>query len=403
MPLAPNNSELQNQYASGEHLPVPKNCLVTGGTGFVGQRLVEMLVERGAERVISFDIVPPPESAWTHKNIQYEVGDVSDAAKLTQLCKGIDCVFHMAAAVGPFHPKELYTRVNYFGTLNVIEACKTQKVPKLVMSSSPSTRFTGEDIDGLTEDQLPKLPLKSYMQEYAASKAQGEIACLQACCPSLLTVAIAPHQVYGPRDNLFLPNLLETAGNGRLRIFAKTSTGWGKNRVCFTHVDNYCHGLILGERALYPDSPALGKFYIVTDGSTHPFSAGYANLWDSLDEAVIGMGFTSLWSKFKLPYMLLMGLAYVCSALGWLFQTKFKLIPFNVTVMTMHRWFRISAAERDLKYKPLIAFKDGWKETIVWFRANWLPGFIQRKSNSKIIGIAAQSQRKIDIQAGKRA
>ncbi len=37
---------------------VPQRCLVTGGTGFVGQRLVEMLLERGAEYIVCFDIVP---------------------------------------------------------------------------------------------------------------------------------------------------------------------------------------------------------------------------------------------------------------------------------------------------------------------------------------------------------
>jgi hypothetical protein len=56
----------------------------------------------------------------------------------------------------------------------------------------------------------------------------------------------------------------ETAGTGQLRVF-----GNGRNRICFSHVDNYAHGLIIGERALTPGSPALGKFYIVTDGSTH--------------------------------------------------------------------------------------------------------------------------------------
>jgi nucleoside-diphosphate-sugar epimerase len=45
---------------------------------------------------------------------------------------------------------------------------------------------------------------------YAESKANGEKALTDANSPpELLTVAIAPHQVYGPRDNLFLPNLLE--------------------------------------------------------------------------------------------------------------------------------------------------------------------------------------------------
>ena len=55
--------------------------------------------------------------------------------------------------------------------------------------------------------------------------------------------------------------------------------------------------------------------------------------------------------------------------------TRIKLNPFTVTVLTMHRWFDISAAERDLKYKPVKAYEDGWTETMAWFKANWLPGF----------------------------
>lgn len=115
------------------------------------------------------------------------------------------------------------------------------------MSSSPSTRFDGSDIDGLKEDDLPTpkvflqvidmIPplstayprwlliqnidttllarhsitaypatrmLKPHnacvtLQLYAESKAMGEKAVLDACSDSLLTVAIAPHQIYGPR------------------------------------------------------------------------------------------------------------------------------------------------------------------------------------------------------------
>lgn len=268
--LSPFLSKGQIEAAQRSHFAVPKVCVVTGGTGFVGQRLVEMLIERGAERVISFDVVPPAkERFWNHPKIEYVVGDIADKDALSKICKGADCVWHVAAAVGPFHPKELYHRVNYIGTLNVLEACKINKVPKIVMSSSPSTRFTGSDVDGLTESDLPTLPLPRYLQDYAETKALGEMALTAACSDELLTVAVAPHQVYGPRDNLFLPNVLEAAGNGMLRVFSCARTGYGLNRVCFTHVDNYCHGLILCERALYKGSPANGKFYIVTVNNHH--------------------------------------------------------------------------------------------------------------------------------------
>ena len=294
-----------------------------------------------------------------------------------------------AAAVGPFHPKPLYYKVNYEGTINIIESAKKHGISKIVFSSSPSTRFTGEDVDGLTEDEMPKLPLNKYMQTYAETKAMGEMEISKACCNDFMTVSVAPHQVYGPKDNLFLPNLLEAAKSGKLRVFGK-----GYNRICFTHVDNYCHGLIIAEKALYPDSPALGKFYIVTDGKTHPTSQ-YLIFWKILDEAVKGMGFTSLWDKAHLPKGLLMFVATICEFIGNLFGVTMKLNRFNVTVLTMHRWFDIKAAEKDLNFQPIIGFREGWDETIVWFKENWLPKQADSKS---LFGIAKQSQDKIDIQ-----
>jgi len=279
--------------------------------------------------------------------------------------------------------------VNYEGTINIIESAKKHGISKIVFSSSPSTRFTGEDVDGLTEDEMPKLPLNKYMQTYAETKAMGELEISKACSNDFMTVSVAPHQVYGPKDNLFLPNLLEAAKSGKLRVFGK-----GYNRICFTHVDNYCHGLIIAEKALYPDSPALGKFYIVTDGKTHPTSQ-YLIFWKILDEAVKGMGFTSLWDKAHLPKPLLMFVATICEFIGNLFGVTMKLNRFNVTVLTMHRWFDIKAAEKDLNFQPIIGFREGWDETIVWFKDNWLPKQADSKS---LFGIAKQSQDKIDIQ-----
>jgi len=391
--VAPSASRLQREATlRGGYPPVPANCVVTGGSGFVGQRLVEMLVERGAKRVVSFDVAPRPPDAWDHPAIEYVVGDLRDKQAVIEACKGADCVWHNGAAVGPYHPPKLYDEVNYHGTINVVEACRAVGCAKIVMSSSPSTRFDGSDVDGLTEDQMPSLPQKSYLQEYAASKARGELFLRQACSPDLMTCAVAPHQVYGPRDNLFLPNLLEVAGTGKLRIF-----GNGQNRICFSHVDNYSHGLIIAERALYPGSPALGKFYICTDGSTHPVPEGYALFWKELDRAVVGMGFTSVYRKLSLPYYFMMALAYVCNVVGFLLGTRLKLNPFSVKMLTMHRWFRIDAAEQDLKFQPIIPYELGWAETITWFRDYWLPNF-DAKAGGYAGKIAKQTQKRINYQ-----
>ena len=391
---APNNarsphlSPLQLKSSARKFAPVPAVCAVTGGTGFVGARLVEVLIERGAKEVRVLDVVPPPMHSWTDPRITYEVGSICDPAAVKRLVSGADCVWHNAAAVGPFHPKVLYNQVNYEGTLRIIEACKAAGVRKIVMSSSPSTRFDGSDVDGLTEDEMPKLPLKRYLQAYAESKAEGEMAMSAACCDELMTVAVAPHQVYGPRDNIFLTNILEACGTGRLRVF-----GPGTNRICFTHVDNYVHGLIIAEGTLKKGSPTLGQFYIVTDGDTHPHPEGYLNFWAILNEASLAMGFASITEKVHLPMWLLWPLAYICEVVGWMLGTVLKLNVFNVKVLTMHRWFKIDKAQKELGFEPIVSFSEGWADTLSWFRENWLPGFLS--SSHGLTGLEQGTEKKI--------
>ena len=366
--LAPFLSPEQVLAASQEHPAVPARCVVTGSSGFVGQRLVEMLVERGAQKVVAFDISPPPAEHWDHPNITYVRGDLRNPDDVNNAIKDSDCVWHLGAAVGPFHPTALYMDVNFKGTVNVINACKLHKVPKLVNSSSPSTRFNAGDVDGLQEKDMAELPQKSYVQEYARTKAMGELEVRAACCDTLLTTSVAPHQVYGPRDTLFLPNILDSAASGRLRVF-----GDGKNRICFSHVDNYCHGLILGERALFKDSPALRGFYVCTDGDTHPFPEGYAVFWKVLDQAVVEMGFPSLLDKMHLPVALMYAIAWCGVLFSWISGIKVKLTPFTVRMLIMNRWFKIDAAKADLGYAPIIPFGRGWNDTLTWFKKNWLP------------------------------
>mmetsp|Transcript_40150 Transcript_40150/g.96978 ORF Transcript_40150/g.96978 Transcript_40150/m.96978 type:complete len:398 (-) Transcript_40150:216-1409(-) len=359
----------------------PKGCsaLVTGSCGFVGSRLVEMLLERGAKTVIAFDLKAPDDILQERfKAIQEKTGskiivlsgsegdlcaDTAVDAAFTKVGQ-VDVVFHIAALVGPFYPKELYDQVNYQGTLRIIEGCKKYKVPKLVYSSSPSTRFTGGDVSGLTEDDMP-IPDK-FLAEYAETKAKGEIAVCKACVDDdegLRTVAVAPHQVYGPYDSLFLPKLLETSGSGKLRIFGK-----GENKISVCHNDNYCHGLICGADALYKNSPALAKYYVVTDDEPQYF-------WKILDRAVVAMGFTSLEKKFHLPLWLLFGVAYFCNFLTLITGKKFKLNPFTVRMLIIDRYFNIKNAKKDLMYEPIIDFETGWTSTIEWFQKNWLPEY----------------------------
>jgi len=345
-----------------------------------------MLLERNAKKVLCFDIVPPSPALLQ----RFEVAASGDTSKFQiyagaengNLCKKdsvlnafkgeqVDVVYHIAALVGPFHDYDKYMAVNYHGTMYILEACKTYKVPRLVFSSSPSTRFTGTDIEGLREDQM-KIP-ETFLAKYAETKAYAEKEVHKACDPDngFYTISVAPHQVYGPHDPLFLPALLETAGSGKLRVFGK-----GENLISVCYVDNYCHGLICGADVLEKNSKALAKFYIVTDGPEQ-------NFWRILNTAVVAMGFTDLFSIFHYPIWFLMTIAHVCNGLGWILNKKFKLNPFNVKMLTIHRYFCIDNAMRDLEYEPIVKFEDGWQKTIDWHKVNWLPKYLERRATGK--------------------
>jgi NAD(P)-dependent dehydrogenase (short-subunit alcohol dehydrogenase family) len=179
----------------------PHHCVVTGGNGMVGSRLVEMLAERGARTVLSLDLKLPDDADV--KTLQrkfpgvftFAVCDINDTAALTQHFQRKTAVFHVAALVGPYFPHAAYDKVNHLGTISVVDACKAAKVPTLVITSSPSTKLDGSDVRNLREDQLRVPTMDQQLQEYSRTKALGEKAALAQACDGLRICAVAPHQV----------------------------------------------------------------------------------------------------------------------------------------------------------------------------------------------------------------
>ena len=124
---------------------------------------------------------------------------------------------------------------------------------------------------------------------------------------------------------------------------------------------------MLAEAALHEGSPALGQFYIVTDGRTHP-TEEYGLFWKVLNDACAALGHADFYeAKYGVPLWLMAFIAQVADMLGWLLGRKFKLNPFAVRASSMHRWFRTEAARRDLRYVPIVPFEEGWRRTVAWF------------------------------------
>ena len=74
-------------------------------------------------------------------------------------------------------------------------------------------------------------------------------------------------------------------------------------------------------------------------------------------------------------------LAHGIETVSWITGRKFLLTVFSIKMCTIHRWFKIDAAERDLGYTPVIAFEEGWADTAAWYKEHWLPGFLSNQSD----------------------
>ncbi len=156
-----------------EDMQQSKTVLVTGGTGFIGSHLARKLVNQGDE-VVLFDLYPNEQSVQDIlDNVTIVKGDVADYQCLVDIIKehDIGSVVHTAAMLSVAAADELRTAycVNIEGTFNLLEACRTQGVDRVVFVSSlaafgPNTPFPFHD--------------KSYREPasfYGVSKVCGEV------------------------------------------------------------------------------------------------------------------------------------------------------------------------------------------------------------------------------------
>ena len=146
-------------------------------------------------------------------------GDLLDPNVLADATKNIDAVFHVAAKPGVWGTYKDFYEPNVIGTQNIVAACKLHNVPRLIFTSSPSVVFTGGDENNISESApYPK----RYLAHYPKTKAIAEQLVLAANSPTLATIALRPHLIWGPGDPHLVPRILARARAGRLSMIGKT-------------------------------------------------------------------------------------------------------------------------------------------------------------------------------------
>jgi len=328
-------------------------ALVTGAGGFLGRYIAEQLIRRGDQvRGFSRNVYPELEKI----GVESIPGDIRASTAVAAACRGVDVVFHAAAVPGIWGPWRRYFEVNTAGTRHVIAGCRRHHVGRLVYTSSPSVTFAAHDQCGV--DESAPYPTH-WLCHYPHSKALAEQAVLQANeSPYLLTCALRPHLIWGPRDPHLVPRLLDRARRGRLR-----QVGDGTNQVDMIYVENAAHAHLLAADALQPGSGVAGQAYFISQGTPVNCWQWINRILELADVPPITrrISFATAW---RLGHML--EFAYAALHL----PTDPPMTRFVAAQLAKSHYFNIDRARHDLGYAPIVSTADGMHLLEQWLHAD---------------------------------
>lgn len=316
-------------------------AFVTGGSGFIGGRLIERLRSDGHTVRALARSEPAAERVRRHGG-EPVPGDLSDLGSLTAGAQGCEFAFHAAATLGDWGSRQAFEQGNVQGTSNVLRACADAGVRRFVHVGTEAALMAGQPLVQVDETA----PLRPDSQAlYSATKAQAEQLVLAATRDGFETVVVRPRFVWGRGDATLLPRLTEMV---RKKQFAWI--GGGRQLTSTTHVDNTVHGLCLGAERGRP-----GQAYFVTDGEPVVFREFVSDLLRT--------------QEVEPPARSVPG--PVAAALAAAGETAWRIAPLPgrppltrlaVWVSAQECTIRIDKARRELGYEPIKQRADGLAE-----------------------------------------
>lgn len=298
---------------------------ITGGTGFVGQALIDQAKGQG---VVVHALARKPQPR--RDGVDWIAGDLADRQALAELVNGVEAVVHVAGLTSARHASE-FEAPNVTGTLAVIEAALAAGVQRLIFVSSLSAR-------------------EPSLSAYGASKVRAERLVKAS---GLDWTIVRPPGVYGPRDK----DWFELFRAAKWGVVPTPKEG----RASLIHVDDLARLLL----ALIPGGEGVSHHSFEPDD-------GKRGGWTHYELArVIG------WAVGRRPRVIGLSkrtMEWAAKADGLLRGPKAKLTLDRVGYMTHPDWVvslggRVPAA----LWRPRIETREGMKATAKWYREQgWL-------------------------------
>jgi nucleoside-diphosphate-sugar epimerase len=320
--------------------------LVTGGSGFVGRRLVERLVREG-RRVRCLVRSAAKAIEIGRLGVETVAGDVATGEGLEEAARGAAAVYHVAGAVRAW-TRDAYFRVNALGTERVVAAARAAGARRLLLVSSLAAVGPAGAGEEVTEATPPR-PITAYGE----SKLAGEEA-LRAGAGDVSWVIIRPPVVYGPGDRDVLP-LFRLARRGLVPYAAPRGA-----RIGLIHADDLA-ALVIAAM----DRAAPGSVYMASDGR--------ARSWPEIITAVAAAVGRPARAVRIAPW-LLWPAACAAEALRP-FTARPPILSLDKLREARQRSWAVSAARAraDLGWSAAIPLEEGARLTAEWYRKEgWL-------------------------------
>jgi len=322
--------------------------LLTGGTGFIGSRLLSTLLDRGHQvnLVVNKTRPPVPEGPA----VKYHRCDLTDPVNFRSAGFKADAAVNAAGQLRvPGLPEEHYWKVHYEATKHVLEECTRFKLKRLVQVSTTGVYgVTGRQAVG---EDGPVRPSDIYER----TKWEGERYAREYCSDGKVELVVArPGLVYGP-GNRHLLGLFKAIRWGIFRI-----VGRGENLVHPIYIDDCVEGLM----ACLEISQARGGTYNLVGDSPVSFRA-------FCEAAAAAMG-RSL-PAGHIPVPLAKAAGAVFEGVRAVTRMSVPLTRDRVAFMTSDRAYDPSRARREIGFAASTALEEGMRRTVTWYREHgWL-------------------------------
>ena len=320
------------------------NYLITGATGFLGQRVCDDLAGQGVS----------VRAQGRNKDIGQKLKDKGyDFIQMDlredslELCKGIDIVIHSAALSSPWGRREDFYEINVAATIKLLKSAIHNKVKKFIYISSTSVYFDFTDRFDIKETDPVAKKAPSL---YTKTKLQAENELLKFK-DQIDIIIIRPRGIFGPRDTSLIPRVIAAHDKGRLAIIGNRDT-----ILDLTYVGNVSHAAILCAKK----DIESGQIFNITNGEP-------VKLWTLIDKILsrTGRELNQKVIPFSLVYYLSWLSEIICSLPFIKREPTFT--RYTTGLLAKSQTLNIDKAKDLLGYKPIRNMQESIDETIDWY------------------------------------